>query len=231
MKPHEKTEARRLRSEEGLSVREIAARVGVSKGSVSRWVRDIELTLDQQARLQQRDPTRNPSQASRVGQRLSARRRRAEYQEEGRQEAEAGNSLHLMGCMLYWAEGNKSSNSLRFTNTDVAMVSVFVRFLRDHFSITDEEFALTLSFHLNNGLSQQEIESYWLETLALPRKCLRKPYFDERPRSGKRKKRHLYGSCSVEVFRVDVVQRIMVQSRRIPKATQLFWGESKFIAA
>jgi transcriptional regulator with XRE-family HTH domain len=42
MKPKEQAEARRLRRDDGLSLKEIAERLSVSKSSVSAWVRDIE---------------------------------------------------------------------------------------------------------------------------------------------------------------------------------------------
>lgn len=51
MKPEKREEARRLRREEGLPITEICQRLGVSKGSVSLWVRDIELTPAQQEEL------------------------------------------------------------------------------------------------------------------------------------------------------------------------------------
>jgi transcriptional regulator with XRE-family HTH domain len=44
MKVQERNEARRLRRDEGLSLKEIALQLGVAKSSVSHWVRDIELT-------------------------------------------------------------------------------------------------------------------------------------------------------------------------------------------
>jgi transposase-like protein len=55
MKTLERAEARRLRHEEGLSIREITSRLGVAKSSVSAWVRDVLLTAEQRARLQARD--------------------------------------------------------------------------------------------------------------------------------------------------------------------------------
>lgn len=36
--------------------------------------------------------------------------------------------LHLAGCMLYWAEGAKSRNTIEFANSDPNMVRLFCRF-------------------------------------------------------------------------------------------------------
>jgi transposase len=59
VKPEARQEARRLRMADGLSIRDIATRLGVSKSSVSLWVRDVALTAEQEAALQANDPVRN----------------------------------------------------------------------------------------------------------------------------------------------------------------------------
>jgi len=56
MKTDERNRARILRREHGLSVRHITKVLGVSKSSVSLWVRDIELAPEQVARLKDGNP-------------------------------------------------------------------------------------------------------------------------------------------------------------------------------
>jgi len=41
--------------------------------------------------------------------------------------------------MLYWAEGEKDRNALRFYNSDPEMVRFFVFFLKKYFDLRDEE--------------------------------------------------------------------------------------------
>lgn len=53
MKPEKKNEARRLRLQ-GQSIRHIAEEISVSKGSVSKWVRDIELKEEQRTALDEK---------------------------------------------------------------------------------------------------------------------------------------------------------------------------------
>jgi transcriptional regulator with XRE-family HTH domain len=54
MKTGERNEARRLRREQGASVKELVRLLGVSRSSVSLWVRDIELTETQYLALRSR---------------------------------------------------------------------------------------------------------------------------------------------------------------------------------
>ena len=59
VKTRERKLARKLRREEGASIKDIALRVGVSVSSVSLWVRDIELTAEQHAALAARNVAYN----------------------------------------------------------------------------------------------------------------------------------------------------------------------------
>jgi hypothetical protein len=107
MKTTERLEARRLREHEGLSMKQIASIVGVSLSSVSLWVRDIEL-----------DAVKNASMRSRAARRRGearaahARALRRDAQGRGRERAVHGDPLHLAGCMLFWAEGDKHRNGV-----------------------------------------------------------------------------------------------------------------------
>ena len=59
MKTEERELARIIRRDEGAPIKEIARRIGVAPSSVSRWVRDIQLTPAQQQELLRRNPAYN----------------------------------------------------------------------------------------------------------------------------------------------------------------------------
>src|SRR5690242_17276390 len=105
MKAEEQRKARELRAL-GWSIGEIERAVGVSRSSVSLWVRGVELTPDAQRRLLARTGL-GPSRSAE----LSAKRARAvrqRYQDEGRRLARERGTSYAAGCMLYWAEGAKA---------------------------------------------------------------------------------------------------------------------------
>lgn len=204
-KPAERTQARQLRRSEGMPVKQIAARLGVSPSSVSLWTRDIRLTPEQRER-NQRGPggPQNPEHiAARVESwRETNRARRRCFQLAGRLRAHDGNALHLAGCMLYWAEGSKARNSLTFSNSDVEMVRIFCQFLRESFQVPNERLTLRLNVYTGNGLSVSEIEDYWLTALELPRPCLRCHTLNHKPTSssGQKKNRLPYGVAQLRVL-------------------------------
>jgi transcriptional regulator with XRE-family HTH domain len=210
MKTAERHEARRLRREQGLSVKEIARRIGVSQSSVSVWVRDIDLSDDQHAVLRLHNKIYD---GQRKGRAIAAANRRAERraaQERGRLFARRDDRLFTAGCMLYWAEGGKDRNQVRFSNSDPEMVSFFVSFLRLCFGLSDAEIKVTCHLYADHAEHQHEIERFWLTTLDLPETSLCKSIVNVYSKYTKRKRVGMlpYGTCRVVVSRTHVVQAI-----------------------
>ncbi|MEP7291210.1 MAG: hypothetical protein ABI835_05480, partial [Chloroflexota bacterium] len=207
-KPHERVEARRLRRE-GMSLKDIAKLLGVAKASVSVWVRDIPLTDEQNATL--RDKYHHYD-AKIKGSRANFQKgleQRIAYQQEGRAKAREGDSLHLAGCMLYWAEGSKSRASLELVNSDPDMLSFFIKFLRESLCVSETKLSARIICYTNNGVSIQEIESYWLNKLSLQRTALRKTTDNAQPKSSQQRGRKLmYGVCVLSVHSVKAKQHV-----------------------
>lgn len=196
-----------------MSIKRIAATLGVSPSSVFHWTRDIELTAEQKWRNVYRgggphDPAGVARRAETWRQR--SREKRLAYQREGRLAARRREPLHLAGCMLYWAEGSKSRNTLKLCNSDVNMLRFFRGFVSTCFDVTREEFRVRLHVYLGNGLSIAEIESYWLDALGLPRSCIRGHSINPLPTSSSGRKRNKlpYGVCTLSLGNTRVVQHI-----------------------
>jgi len=200
--------ARQLRRE-GHSLGDIAAQVGVVKSTVSYWVRDIELddsqilALDEAKRARLRAQNRGAK-----ANRDKFRAMRTAYQQAGRLRArENPTPLHLMGCMLYWAEGAKGRTEVAFVNSDPVMVLIFCRFLKEELSIPDERIVLQVTSHSLDIEVNEKQNQYWRNFLGLPQSCLRKTVYKE----GNPKARHRIlenGICRIAVHRGEVLQHI-----------------------
>ena len=66
--------------------------------------------------------------------------------------------------MLYWAEGSKTGNAVRLTNSDARMVRFFCRFLVTALGIDPLNIRVSINVYTNNGLSIRDVE----ELLATP---------------------------------------------------------------
>jgi transcriptional regulator with XRE-family HTH domain len=208
VKPLEREQARALRAE-GLAMKDIARRVGVSVSSVSLWTRDIKLTAEQLAAIAERD-RRSPNRRRGTEVR-SARARlvREAAQQHGRELARRGDPLHVAGAMLYWAEGTKHRNTLGFCNSDPGMQELFLRFLRTCYAVDDDKVSLAVNCHLGNGISLRQIEDWWLERLALPRTSLRAASVNRPSRASRfRRNTLMYGTVTVRVHSTFIVQSI-----------------------
>jgi AcrR family transcriptional regulator len=210
MKTAERDMARRLRREEGLSIRDIERRLGVARSSVSLWVRDIELTREQQEALLARNRARTRQLAGNAIVAAKARHRRASAQKQGRLLAGSGDPLHVAGCMLFWAEGSKNRNKVELANSDPDVLRLFLRFLRTYFQVPDEKVRIWCNLFADHVERQREIEQFWLTTLGLPRSCLRKSAVNIYSRYTKKKRTNKlpYGTCTIILNSTQIAQHL-----------------------
>ena len=207
-KKAERIQARELRKQ-GYSLKEIARKLNVAKSSVSIWCRDIKLTDEQKKRMIDRtDAVRDHAKGARAN-KLKWRKKREAFQEQGREQARHGDWLHLAGCMLYWAEGAKKRGVTHFANSDPNMIELFMRFLRESLNVPEHKLRIRILCYLGQGLTQEEIENYWLNLLNLDRDRMQETGVNVRPSSSKQKGRILkYGVCHISVGSIKFTQQI-----------------------
>jgi hypothetical protein len=128
----EKAVAMRL---EGRSYREIREVVGVSKGTLSLWLRDVPLTEEQRAALAMRRTEAGLKNAREM--RANAARRRSHVQGTARAQVHelSESELFVAGVVAYWAEGTKNKpwrpgHGVVFLNSDAGLVQLFLRWLQ-----------------------------------------------------------------------------------------------------
>jgi transcriptional regulator with XRE-family HTH domain len=207
MKTKEREQARELRSR-GWSVKEIERELGVSRSSVSIWVRDIQLNGEQRRRLVAKVTDGRLRAAERKA--GAARAVRRLNQHEGRIRAREGGPDYAAGCMLYWAEGNKGRTAVQISNSDPALLAYFAGFLRVHFAVPDEKFRLHCNLFADHLGRQHEIERFWLDALGLPPGCLRKSIVNRYSKYSQKKRANKlpYGTCRLAVHSTRIVQTI-----------------------
>lgn len=208
MKTAERERARKLRRRDGRSVKEIAAILGVSRSSVSLWVRDIELTLEQEERLHGR-VSRGQFIGSKANEEKAHLRRRM-YHAQGRRRARIEDAGYVAGCMLYWAEGDKARNSVRLANSDPEVIRFFVRFLRRYFAIEAQKIRLSCNLFADHEHRQREIEDFWLRVAEVDRRSLCKSTVNRYSKYSQKKRKNKlpYGTCRVVVNDTRIVQTI-----------------------
>jgi len=185
----ERQQARQLRRA-GLPLAEIAGRLGVSKSSVSLWVRDVAF---------EPVPRAGPVRGRRREPNALQRRRQAEIDrlvQEGR--ARIGRlserEFLVAGVALYAGEGSKRDGRVRFVNSDPRMVAFFCSWLR-HFYEVDES-RLRLVLYLHQGLDLSAAMAYWSTLTGIPESQFTKPYRAV-PDPSIRHAKHVHGCVTV----------------------------------
>lgn len=153
----------------GKSINSIAKQLGLSKGSVSVWVRDILLSTSQKDTL--KAASKNAGQ---LAFKKAARAKHEKYQQlvliaekKGAQDTKrlSKREILMLGLGLYWGEGyKKGSAELGFTNSDPEIIRFFVRWLRECFGIQKESLILRLSVNAIHTKREKEMLSFWAKT-------------------------------------------------------------------
>jgi transcriptional regulator with XRE-family HTH domain len=184
----EQQQARLLR-QAGLPLAEIAGRLGVSKSSVSPWVRDVEFAS-----------LRAPPRGRRRGPNALQRRRQAEIErllEEGR--ARIGRlserEFLIAGVALYAGEGAKREGAVKFANSDPRMIVFYCAWLRRFFEI--DETRLRVRLYLHAGLDLAASVAFWSELTGIPPSQFQKPYRAV-PDPTIRHTKHVHGCVSID---------------------------------
>ena len=163
----EAQEKARLMRAENMTLAAIAATLGVSKSSVSVWVRDVPFTPSKR----RYGPHRRPH-----AQHLAKIRQIEELNELGIQRIGTLDEQAFLaaGVALYAGEGAKNDGNVMFANTDARMVSFFCAWLR-HFFVIDES-RLRIRVYLHEGLDLDAADQHWSEVTGVPRTQFRAPY-------------------------------------------------------
>jgi len=206
MKTEKRRRALELRKTDGLSIKQIARILQVSTGSVSRWVSNVKLTAKQLKVLSDNDRFKHNYQSRMAGAaaliRASEKRIEA-YKKEGSDKATRKDPQHVLGCMLYWAEGRRRNNkhTVSISSSDPRILNLFIAFLKRFFGVIPKETVTFWLKYYTDVYSSKEIEEHWMNALGLPRSCMQKPvvnYYSSYSLK-KEKGQTPYGTCTIRV--------------------------------
>jgi predicted transcriptional regulator len=164
-------EARKLR-EQGISVKTIASKLGVSKGSVSLWVRDLVLTVEQLEKL--RNNSIVGSERGRLLGSLVQKQRRLKLVEDFEIEGikflskRSKRDLLIAGLALYWGEGCKKRRSVEFCNSDPIMVKFYILWLMESFGIPKNQIWCRVGINQIHAYREEIVRNYWVKVSDVP---------------------------------------------------------------
>ena len=229
-----RAQARELRTQ-GLAYHEIADRLGVSKSSVSLWVRD----LPSPPRLSYAENRRRSAEGVR---RYWAKEREVrEVLRAGEVAAAAADigdlterEILVAGAIAYWCEGAKrrlpyNFDRVVFMNSDPRLILFFLRFLATA-GVQPNDLAFCV--HIHETADVEAAQRFWQEiTGALPSQFKKPTLKRHNPRTNRKNVGDSYHGClRVSVYRSSALYRKIEGWASAAMASNLraqAWGETR----
>jgi transcriptional regulator with XRE-family HTH domain len=204
----ERARARELRAR-SWTLQEIADELGVSKSSVSIWVRDVDFV----PRPRNRGHPAGPRHPMRLKKEAELERCRAEAASWTHELSDRELAMYALG--LYAGEGSKSDGSIIFANSDPTLMQIFTRWLRHEFDL--DESKLRVKLYLHADLDLERAVAFWSDALGVPSAQFTKPYRAVVD-STMRHNRHVYGCASIVYHSRTLHRRVMARIAAIGSA-------------
>jgi hypothetical protein len=182
-----------------MTLHDIATALGVSKSSVSLWVRDVPFTPSKRRTGPQRRP--HPFHEAKLAQ-------IAALKVEGIERIGTLSDAAFLaaGVALYAGEGAKRDGAVTFANTNPEIVRFHCEWLRRFFEI--DEHRLRVRVYLHEGLDLDAAELHWSRVTRIPRAQFGKPY-RAIANPTRRLTKHEYGCVYVRYSCTQTHRRIM----------------------
>ena len=195
----ERARARELRAD-AWTLNEIANELGVSKASVSVWVRDVDFV----PRPRNRGHPAGPFHPMRLKKEAEIERCKEEAEAWVGELTQRERTMFALG--LYAGEGNKTQGSVGMANTNPVYLNLFLNWLRSTFDIDESRLRVTL--YLHDGLDLVAATAFWSALLDIPISQFTKPYRAV-PDASIRSTKHIYGCPSVRYASSHLLRRVM----------------------
>lgn len=198
---------------QGFSYKEILTKIKVSKDTISRWCKDIELSEKQKSRL-----LHSKELGQRKGSLIAAENKRNLRKERTKvifklSKKAVGKLTErdrfIMGIALYAAEGTKTDRQGAFTNSDPRQILFMVNWFREFCKVPQERLHGALWLH--EGLSEETAQQYWSRVTGIPIKNFYKTYRskDKKDSHKIRKNVHQYGVFAIRFTHAEIHRHII----------------------
>lgn len=196
----QKLRAQALRKK-GLSYREILLYVPVSKSTISKWCKDIELTSKQKHKLSLKKQfgQRKGSIVAAENKRKIRIQRTLEIQKDAREflgKTSMRDQL-VIGIALYAAEGGKTDRQGQFANSDPLLIKFMMKWFLKYVKVPLKKIRGSIWIH--EGLNEKIAKEFWSDLTGIPLHQFHKTYLAKVKSKTKkiRKNIHKYGVFSI----------------------------------
>lgn len=205
----EKQRARQLRLE-GYSYGEIQALLpGVSKSTLSGWLRGIALSEAQRSRLikKMRASGAHGRQKGALANQVARQKRIALAYKTATDEFPLlmKQSLFPLGLILYSAEGSKTQEMFQFINSNPDIIQMMLKWLTETCGVSRTQIRARVYAH--KIYEDQNPQLFWQEVTALPLEQFRNIVYKPTPHTRKKNPAYM-GCCRLDVLGTEFFWKI-----------------------
>lgn len=213
-KVKERQEALELRLKKKMSYSQIKKTLGVSKSTLSYWLRDYPLSKERINELRGRSERR----IEKFRKTMRAKRERrlnGFYREEKRKWLPLSKrELFIAGLFLYWGEGGKTGrHTISLNNTDPQVMKFTLHWLIEALEIPREKIRVYL--HLYSDMDVGKEMGFWSKELKIPLSRFVKPYIKKSKKADIDHKGFGHGTCGLLVCDTRLKERILMNIKAI----------------
>lgn len=205
----EKQKAITMRNQ-GMSYSQIKKILGVSKSTLSYWLKGYPLSEQRIRELRDWNEIR-------IEKYRETRRKKREKIFKQFYDSEkkiifpfSKRDLFIAGLFLYWGEGGKTRNSeISLSNTDLSIIKVFIIWVESIFDFPKEKMIVRL--HLYKDMNVKKECNWWSSALQIPLSQFRKPYIKNSSLKSvtHRKGGFGHGTCNILVRNAILAKRVL----------------------
>lgn len=213
----------------GFTYGQIKRALGVSKSTLSDWLKHLPLSPEQFEKLKinrtlSKDVSREKFRITYQNKRLTRLKQVLDDQAKSLLPL-TEKELFLAGLFLYWGEGDKKHGRVSISNTDPRVVKFSLYWMTNMLKIKKEKIAVLL--HLYKDMNVEESIKFWSDILGIDKSQFKKPYIKKSNRSGLTYKSFGHGTCRLHVGNVEASEKLAMSLKAISDyygaKSHLFW--------
>lgn len=198
----------------GRSYGQIKNELGISKSTLSDWLKDYPLTSQQLLTIRATNEIRIEKYRATM-----QRKKQAKFDTYYQSAITmllplSKKELLVAGVFLYWGEGTKTRNGqLVVANTDPTLVQFALLWMIRGLNIPKEKIHVLV--HLYQDMDIEASLTYWSNLLAIPRSQFANPYIKNSNRSSIDYRGYGHGTCNLRVYNAEIKHRVLMAIKAV----------------
>lgn len=190
-----KNKAIKLRKE-GNSYSFISAEISVAKSTLSEWLKSVTFLPNEITRHNKLDNINNLINIKRSDKARSFKKAfEYGYKKVGKL---SRRDVFMLGLGLYVGEGSKTANQIRIVNSDPRIIKFAIRWFKDSFGLTNDNFRVRLHIYPDND--EVKAVDFWANCLNIKKVFFQSSHVDIRTDKKRNRKGTLpYGTAHLGI--------------------------------